>query len=127
MICVDSSVWVEAFRGSARITSALDKLIEDDRVLLVAPVQAELLAGASKRDVGKLSRVLNAVQRAVPSEQTWETVFAWLTTANAAGERFGAMELLIAATATEHNARIWSLDAAFARMERLRLCTRYAP
>jgi predicted nucleic acid-binding protein len=51
----------------------------------------------------------------------------WTDRAAPTGVAFGVGDLLIAAIAREAGALVWSLDAAFERMERLRLVERYEP
>jgi predicted nucleic acid-binding protein len=43
------------------------------------------------------------------------------------GERFGAMDLLIAALATAHGGAVWSLDANFERLGKLNLIPLHRP
>jgi predicted nucleic acid-binding protein len=58
--------------------------------------------------------------------KTWTRLDAWIEAASSAGERFGFADLLIASIAADHGASVWSLDADFGRMARLRLITLHA-
>ena len=128
MIVVDTSVWVAALRKAASAeASALQRLLDADEVALAAPVRVELLIGASRKDRSALRRVLSALPLFVPADSTWDLLDAWVDRAGDAGQRFGVIDLLIGALSAERGATVWSLDADFARMERLALVTRFLP
>lgn len=90
------------------------------------PVRLEMLAGAPGKDFLVLTKRLSGVALLMPEGRTWTGVEGWVGTAVAAGQRFGVMDLLIAAIAREHDARLWSLDADFERMARLGFVELYA-
>ena len=120
MIVVDTSIWIEFFRGrNSTVNNHLCRLIDQDQVLLAAPVRLEILMGAARREVPTLRRVLSALPLLVPGDATWSKLESWVDRARKAGERFGAMDLLIAGIADDHGASIWSMDDDFARMARL--------
>jgi len=122
VIFVDTSVWVEYFRGRhSRLIEALERLLDEDRVALAVPVRIELLTSASKKDLRPLRRVLSALPLFTPSERVWPTIEQWVESSVARGERFGFGDLLIASIAAENEGEIWSLDDDFARMARLGL------
>ena len=124
MVVVDSSVWIEFFRGkNDRVISRLRRLLDADDVALAAPVRLELLAGVSSREQPRLRRLLSALPLLVPTQTVWPKLEAWLPKARAAGERFGAMDLLIAGIADENDAAVWSEDSDFVRMARLGFVT----
>lgn len=128
MIVIDTSVWIEFFRGSnTHLVERLRRLLDADEVALAAPVRLELLSGATQRELGRLKRVLSALPLLLPSDALWNKLDAWVLAARAKGHRFGALDLLIAGIADDHGAALWSEDADFARMARLgfvRLSTR---
>ena len=126
MIVVDTSVWVAALRKSATPDAkCLQRLLDADEVALPAPVRTELLSGASRKDRPRLKRALSALPILYPADATWTTIDRWVETAGESGERFGVGDLLIGAVAAELGALVWSLDADFARMERLKLVQVY--
>ena len=127
MIVVDTSVWVAAFRGDARIGAELARLLDADQAALTSPVRLELLGGSRPSELSQLRRVLGAVPSFVPSLDGWKRVEKWLEKTIRAGQRFGVMDLLIGATAEEHRASVWSLDLDFERMASLRLVRLHRP
>lgn len=127
MIVVDTSVWVAALRADGAEAKILRALLDDDEVLLAIPVKIELLSGTSKRQRAELRSALSSLPLAYPTDDTWRMTDEWTERAAPAGAAFGVGDLLIGAIAHEAGALVWSLDGAFARMERLRLVERFDP
>lgn len=121
MIVVDTSVWIDFFRGRAPVTTRLSTLLDSDDVVLPIPVRIELLSGAMKAERPRLSRLLSALPVLYPTEASWARIESWVTQGVAAGHRFGAADLLIASLAAEHDHDLWSLDKDFTRMARLNM------
>ena len=111
MILVDTSVWIEFFRGRDRnVVSRLRAELDLDAVGLPAPVRIELLSGARAKEV----------PRFYPTRDTWNQIERWAMRSAALGHRFGVSDLLIAALAAERGAQLWSLDGDFRQMAKLR-------
>lgn len=128
MIVVDTSVWIASLaRSGAREAEVLRSLLDCDEAALAAPVRVELLSGASNAVRPRLRRALSALPLLYPSDETWALIDEWVERAGRRGHRFGLGDLLIGALASEAGALIWSLDADFERMERLKLVQRYLP
>jgi predicted nucleic acid-binding protein len=128
MIVVDTSVWVAALRSAKGPEAvALAALLDADEVALPTPVRLELLSGVARKDYPKLHRALSALPVVAPTDETWRTMEGWLERAVRAGERFGFGDCLIAVLAREIDALVWSLDADFKRLQRLKLVDLYEP
>ncbi len=126
MIIVDTSVWVEALRGRGGETArTLVALLDEDVVALALPVRLELMAGVARKDRAALRRALSGLPVLVPGEETWAQLARWVDAAADAGERFAVTDLLIAALADEVGGLVWSRDADFARMARLKFVRLY--
>jgi len=120
MILADTSVWIAYFRASSpRIVEQMRELLEEDQIVLAIPVKMEILCGSSKDSREKLSRVLSALPLLIPTETTWKRVEEWIESAVPRGERFGVMDLLVAALSAEIKASLWSLDSDFKRLQKL--------
>jgi predicted nucleic acid-binding protein len=126
VIVVDSSVWIEAQRrpsgGHAR---QLGSLLDADEVALALPVRLELLAGIARRDRAAFERALSALPLIRPSDETWSLIERWVPVAADKGHRFALADLLIGALAAEIGGLVWSLDADFEQMERMKFVQRY--
>lgn len=120
MIFVDTSVWVDFFRGRnrSRVEPFLE-LLDNDSAALAIPVYLEILMGSSSKDRPRLQRLLRALPVFYPTDSTWRLMEAWIEKAASAGHRFGVGDLLIAATAAENSGTVWSFDQDFVRLETL--------
>ena len=48
MLLVDTSIWIEYFRGkNLRVGETVDRLLDNDRIVTMDIVEAELLRGAA--------------------------------------------------------------------------------
>lgn len=126
MIVVDTSVWVAFLRDArSHVRPALERLLDEDAVLLPRPVRVELLSGAGAHSVSLLQRTLGALETLTPSADTWALVERWCVEGARRGHRFGVGDLLVAACAAERGAQLWSLDDDFEPMVRLRWVRRF--
>jgi len=67
VIAVDTSVWIDFFRGRSSIVERLSGLLDRDEVALPVSVKIEILSGARKSEVSQLERVLAALPILYPS------------------------------------------------------------
>jgi len=120
VIFIDTSVWIQYLsNGEPRLVNRFNQILEADQVALSVMVWLELLSGASHNELTRLRRVLSALPRFYPADKTWTRLESWVERAVKSGQRFSAMDLLIGSIAVDQNAKIWSLDSDFKRMEKL--------
>lgn len=116
----DTSVWIDAWRHPEGVCArGLRKFIDQDEVWLPLPVKLELLSGVGTRNYRQLQRQLSALPLLEPSTRSWELVEKWIYQATQKHVRFGILDLLIGALATEKQMPIWSLDGDFIAMNAL--------
>jgi predicted nucleic acid-binding protein len=127
MIAVDTSVWIDFFRGRAAVADKLAGLLDQGEVALPVPVRIEILSGAKRSERARLGRLLAALPVLYPDDRSWARIDGWVTSGAASGQRFGFGDLLIAALAVDHECSLWSLDADFGRMAQLGMVNRVAP
>lgn len=123
MTAVDTSVWIDFFRGRPSVVERLGELLDRDEVALPVPVRVEMLSGVRKAERPRLTRLLSALPLLTPTDESWRRIEAWVTTGAAAGHRFGFGDLLIAVLAVENQCDVWSFDQDFRRLAGLGLIT----
>lgn len=126
MIVVDSSVWIAALRSASGPDAiALRSLLDADEVALAVPVRTELLMGARTGDRQKLEAALKGLPLLYPTDDSWRTIDRWTIQTSRAGQAFAVGDLLIGVLAAEIGGLVWSHDADFTRLERLKLVQRF--
>jgi len=110
MILIDTSVWIEFFRGREPAFGRVVRLLQDRQVLAVECVFAELLQGAKDRHERSL---ILEMWNSLPQAQASGTL---LKAGEASGinkwsdRGVGLIDAWIVMAARTAKARIWSLD-----------------
>jgi predicted nucleic acid-binding protein len=114
---VDTSVWIDYFRGDSATVASLDALIDAGRVRTLPLVIGELLRG-SKNDSDQT--VLADLDRVFP--RVPESAGAWLSAGllcarlHESGLFPGLADAFIAICASEAGVAVWTRDAHFAQL-----------
>ena len=110
MIIVDTSVWIDFLKGKDAIFERMVMLLENNQVLALEPIFAELLQGAKNKKESKLIK------------QYWENLpkmdeyGLWIEAGTLSAEKkyyahgVGLIDTIIIATAQKTKSKIWSLD-----------------
>ena len=110
MILVDTSVWIEFFRGHSHVFEQLKTLIEEERIVAVECVFGELLQGAKNRPEREF---LIKYWEALPKI---DEAGLWISAGRLSGEHswrssgFGLIDAFLAAVAKTRGIPLWSLD-----------------
>ena len=116
-LLVDSSVWVEFFRGNPRVVSRMDAALEADRVAVCGPILAEVLSGARTRDeFERLRAAFEGVDVLPDPADSWSRIAEARFALARRGTQAALVDLLIALTAAETRHTLLTRDADFARI-----------
>jgi len=121
LILVDSSVWIDFFSSSpGRAGRELRRMIEDVEPFgLAGVVVTEVLQGLT-RDVNRIESFLSMWDLLEPRGfSTYKEASAISRLARSKGISLTTIDTLIAATALEHQASLFSLDKDFSRIARI--------
>jgi predicted nucleic acid-binding protein len=117
-VLVDTSVWIDYFRGSGDAT-ALDVLIEDNLVCTNDLILAELVPYLRLQKQGRVIQLLETVER-IPLAIDWQEIIEMQVKCLRSGANgIGIPDLIIAWNARACGCTLYSLDKHFRMMKRL--------
>jgi predicted nucleic acid-binding protein len=122
VILVDTSAWIDFFRGAGSLAGRVDDLLENDQAALCGPVITEIRRGLRSR--AERTRVLPLLAGCHLLEQPaalWEEAgeLGWYL--GRRGATVKSLDLLIATYALAHAVPILTVDGDFALMRRVGL------
>ena len=114
-VLVDSSVWIEYFRGSAA-ASSLNTLLDSGQLCVNELILAELIPALMHQRQQKIVSLLREVDM-VSLSPDWQNVVAMQTANLRHGiNKVGIADVLIAQQAILEGLALWSFDKHFALM-----------
>jgi predicted nucleic acid-binding protein len=117
-VLVDTSAWIDYFRGGTD-SSSLDVLIEEDLIVINDPILAEMVPFLKVRNQRKLIELLSSVRR-LPLEIDWQEIIELQTRCLRQGlNGIGIPDLIIAQNAKQHGCEVFSLDGHFVLLRKL--------
>lgn len=125
MVIVDTSVWATYFnRRESPEKVEVDQLLDEDEVLVVGPILSELIQGTrSEKEKKLIIEGLDALPYVETTKTTWELIGAIGLGLRSTGVTVATADLIIVALAQESACSVYSLDADFKRIPKLRLYT----
>jgi predicted nucleic acid-binding protein len=118
MVLVDSSVWIEYFKGNEKAKS-LETLIDLNAVCINDLILAELLPSIRHKKEKELGELILSVSRA-PMEVNWDSIINMQTLNLKNGiNRVGIGDLIIVQNAIDNGFELFSLDKHFELMSGL--------
>lgn len=117
MILVDTSAWIEFFRGRDPVAATIDGLLDEHRVALCGPVVTELRRGLRSASERRLVLPLLAGCHLIPQPpRLWEEAGDLGFALRQSGVTVKSLDLLIAAYSLASAVGLLTLDADFERM-----------
>jgi len=116
-ILVDSSVWIEYFRGRKE-AAALDELIDKNQLCINNLILSELIPFLRMKKENTLIKILMTI-RNTAIKINWEEIidFQEINLRNGVN-KIGIADLIIAQNVRDNNLRLYSLDKHFELMSR---------
>ena len=117
MTLIDTSAWIEFFRGRGPIASQVDELVDADEAALCGPVVTELRRGfATERERRKVLPLLSACKALSQPTLLWEEAGDLGFFLARKGVTVKTLDLLIAVHALAHDSALLTKDRDFAAM-----------
>jgi predicted nucleic acid-binding protein len=111
---VDTSVWIDFFRGIPPIKIALEKLITKDEIFTVGPILYELLQGVRLPEERKqVKEALLSTNYLEMTSNDWEEAALLSSTLRAQGITLPMTDILIGHLARAKNLEVLSFDPHF--------------
>ena len=111
-VLVDTSVWIDYFRGGNN-SSGLDALIDENILVTNEIILAELIPYLKLKKQTKVIKLLREINR-VPLQIDWDDIIeSQLKCLKSGSNGIGIPDLIIAQNAKANHCRIFSLDKHF--------------
>jgi predicted nucleic acid-binding protein len=118
MVLVDSSVWIEYFKGNESVLP-LNELIDTNNVCINDLILAELIPSINHKKEEKLKDLLFSLTKN-PIQINWNQIIQMQTINLRNGiNKVGIADLIIAQNAIDNNLELYTLDKHFSFMNEL--------
>ena len=119
MILVDTSAWIEFFRGRDPVASAVDAALATNDAAICGPVETELRRGLrDERERKRVLPLLDGCQLLYQPEDLWTAAGELGFRLRRRGVTPKTLDLLIAIYALSHTAALLTTDGDFVHMKR---------
>jgi predicted nucleic acid-binding protein len=119
LILVDTSAWIEFFRGRDPVARTVDELLDDDEVAICGPVVTEIRRGLrSRAERTRVLPLLEGCRLLAEPDALWVEAGDLGFLLRRRGATVKTLDLLIATHALAHGVPILSTDDDFAVMQR---------
>lgn len=119
MMLIDTSAWIEFFRGREPTASAVDDALASNEAALCGPIEAELRRGLlNERERAKVLPLLEGCHSLVQPEQLWQEAGDLGFALRRRGVTPKTIDLLIATYALSHSTGLLTIDKDFSAMKK---------
>jgi hypothetical protein len=128
LILVDTSAWIDFFRGRGRLADAVDRLIETDDAAVCGPIVTEVRRGLrSPLDRRRILPLFESCHRLDDPARLWEEAGDLGYFLTRKGLTVKTLDLLIASYALSHSVALLTADGDFDAMRRAGLDIQLLP
>ena len=121
-IMLDTSVWIDAFRGKTPlIVAATQALLNDDRILICGPVIFEIRRGLRPADRRKILPLFDALTRLSVNEKVWDKAGDLDASLRKKGITIPPVDIIIAQVCLYHRVSLFTLDEHFRSIPELKV------
>ena len=114
LVLIDTSIWINYFRGKKETLEKVNKLIDSGRVCCLRLIIAELIQGAkTEREMRVIKDLADVFPILAESPDSWENAGILSLRLRKAGKNIGLSDCYIATVAQENGALIYTLDEHF--------------
>jgi len=114
MTLIDTSAWIDFFRGKEPLATQVEKLLEENQVATCGPILTELGRGfRSEKEKQKVLGLFSGCRHLAQPIDLWEAAGEIGFALKRAGSTVKSFDLLIAAYAISHQTPLLSTDKDF--------------
>ena len=118
LVLIDTSIWIEYFRGKKEVYKKVNELIDSGRVCSLGLITAELIQGAkTEKEIRVIKDIATVFPRPAEEPHSWENAGMLSFRLKKTGKGIGLADCYIATIAKENNAIIYTLDEHFKEMQ----------
>ena len=113
-VLLDTSVWIDAFRGKTpHVVETTQSLLKDDCIFVCGPVLFEIKRGLRPPDRKKILPLLDALIRLSVDEVVWDAAGDLDASLRTKGVTIPPMDVIIAQVCLLHKVSLFTLDEHF--------------
>jgi predicted nucleic acid-binding protein len=121
VILVDTSAWVDFFRGNGRLAHAVDSALGSGEAALCGPVMTEIRRGLRREQRTRVLGLLEGCQLLEQPDDLWALAGDLGALLTRRGQTVKTLDLLIATYAIAHGARLLTADSDFNSIARAKV------
>jgi tRNA(fMet)-specific endonuclease VapC len=114
LILVDTSAWIDFFRGREPLASAVDEALAANEAAICGPIETELRRGLARQERGRVLPLLSACHLLPQPDQLWKEAGEFGYALRRRGVTVKTLDLLITVYAVASRSSLLTADSDFA-------------